>query len=191
MSAGSATYAGAAPPPDGPTVFDRLRTRFKLRRCRQVGAGVRVLGPIWIHGSGALILGAHVLLDGRLAPIELHAAAGAVIELGDGVTVRGGTSIEAIDSIRVGAGSVLGPFVKVIDNNFHPLRGDRNRRPPSRKVTVEERVRIGERAILLPGAHVQAGAQIGAGSVISQRVPRGALARGNPARLADTRAAAP
>jgi len=207
MTAGSQAYTGAAAESSVVTasperakipaasavneVLDWLRTRLKLWRCRRVGAGARALGSIWVHGAGRTILGANVLLDGRLAPIELHAAAGALIELGDDVTVHGGTSIEAVDSVTVGAGCVLAPFVKIIDNNFHSLRGDRNRRPPSRPVVVEDQVSIGERAIILPGAHLQAGARIAARTVISQRVPRGALVEGNPPRLAMNRAAPP
>jgi len=188
MSAGFPAYTGAAAAPVAGASSKRavseaggLRTRLKLWRCRHVGAGVQALGSIWVHGSGTAILGANVVLDGRQAPIEIHAAAGAVIELGDNVTVHGGTSIEAIDHVSVGAGSVLGPFVKIIDNNFHALRGDRNRRPPSRPVRIEDGVHIGERAILLPGAHLPAGARIDPGSVIGHRVPRGATADGKPA----------
>lgn len=174
-----------------PTLLDRLRTGLMLRRCRHVGPGARALGSIWVHGDGCMIVGANVVLDGRRAPIELHAAAGALIELGDDVTVQGGTSIEAVESIRIGAGSALGPFVKIMDNNFHPLRGDRNQRPPSREVRLEDHVRVGESAVILPGAHVQAGACIGAHTVISKRVPRGAFVQGNPPRLATSRAGSP
>lgn len=180
----------AASRPRGAPLLERVWTRLRLWRCHSVGPGVRALGILWIHGGGRTILGANVTLDGRRAPIELHAAAGAVIVLGDNVTVLGGTSIEAIESVTIGAGSSLGAFVKVLDNNFHPLRGDRNQRPPSRQVRIEDRVSIGEHAIILPGAHVQAGAHIGPRAVIGQRVPRGALVHGNPPRLVTSRAGA-
>lgn len=157
-------------------------TRVKLWRCREVGRGVRALGTIWVHGGGAAILGNDVLLDGRLAPIEIHARTGAVIALGDNVIVQGGTSIEATDRVTVGAGSVLGPFVKIIDTHFHPLRGDRHLRPQPQKVRIDEHVVIEAGAIVLPGAHVQAGARIGAASVISHRVAPGAFVCGNPPR---------
>lgn len=183
----AADQGPAVSAPEGAPFLERLWTRLKLWRCRSVGPGVRALGTLWIHGGGSTIVGANVVLDGRRDPIELHAAAGAVIELGENVTVQGGASIEAVDSVTVGAGSTLGPFVKVIDNNFHPLRGDRNHRPPSSKVRIEDHVRVGARAIILPGAHVQAGAHIGARAVISQRVPRGALVHGNPPRLFTSR----
>lgn len=157
-----------------------MLTRLKLWRCREVGDGVRAVGSIWIHGDGAVILGDNVLLDGRLAPIEIHAWAGAVIALDDNVTVRGGASIEATDSVVVGARSVVGPFVKIIDTHFHPLRGDRHQVPRARKVRIGENVLIESGAIVLPGAHVHAGARIGAGSVISRSVPAGAFVSGNP-----------
>ena len=164
---------------------ERIRwvlTRIKLWRCRQVGSGARAVGTIWVHGGGAVIIGRNVLLDGRLAPIEIHARTGAAIVLGDNVTVQGGASIEATERVTVAAGSVLGPFVKIIDSHFHPLRGDRHLRPQAQQVRIEEHVLIEAGAIVLPGAHVQAGARIGAGSVISHRVPPGAFVSGNPPR---------
>ncbi|MBL6749307.1 MAG: acetyltransferase [Nevskia sp.] len=164
-------------------------TRLRLWRCSEVGSGTRALGRLWIRGGGRIVLGRNVLLDGRAAPIELHATRGAVIEIGDDVIVRGGCSIEATDNVKIGGASVLEPFVKIIDNQFHPLRGDRHQRPPSVKVCVEQGVRIGEHAILLPGACVQAGARIGPHSVISRRVPKAAFVAGNPPRAVHAAAA--
>lgn len=154
--------------------------RVKLLRCHRVGAGTRVWGRPWVHGQGSVVLGRDVMLDGRQAPIELHASAGGVIEIGDGVVVRGGCSVEATARVSIGKGCVLGPYVKVMDNQFHPLRGDRNMRPPAVEVCIEEDVRIGPHSIVLPGSHVEAGARIGAYSVISRRVPAGAWVAGNP-----------
>jgi acetyltransferase-like isoleucine patch superfamily enzyme len=72
-----------------------------------------------------------------------------------------------------------------MDNNFHPLVGNRHARPPSRPVRVGEDVEIGARAILLPGAEVGSGAIVGAGTVITRRVrvPPGGKASGLPAKV--------
>lgn len=155
-------------------------SRLQLLRCRRVGAGTRVWGRPWIHGRGAVLIGRGVLLDGRQAPIELHASGVGIIEIGDGAIVRGGCSVEATARVSIGRGCVLGPFVKIIDNQFHPLRGDRNRRPAPVEVRIEENVTIGAHSIVLPGSHVEAGARIGAHSVISRRIPAGAYVVGNP-----------
>jgi acetyltransferase-like isoleucine patch superfamily enzyme len=157
-------------------------SRIKLLRCRRVGAGTRVWGQPWIHGRGTILVGRGVVLDGRQAPIELHASGMGVIEIGDGAIVRGGCSVEATARVSIGNGCILGPYVKVIDNQFHPLRGDRNVRPAGIEVRIEDNVEIGPHSILLPGSHVEAGARIGAGSVISRRIPAGAFVAGNPPR---------
>ncbi|MHB8877585.1 MAG: acyltransferase [Myxococcaceae bacterium] len=151
----------------------QLLSRLKLWRCASVGASPRVLGRVWIHGGGRPRLGDRVVLDGRRAPIELHTEHGAILELGDDVQVEGGVSIEAQQSVVIGAGSRVGAFSKVLDNHFHPVRGDRTRRPPSLPVHIDEGVDIGPRAIVLPGARIEKGATIAPGVVVSRRVPAG------------------
>jgi acetyltransferase-like isoleucine patch superfamily enzyme len=159
-----------------------MLTRLRLWRCARVGAGTRVHGRVHIHGGGRVALGAGVLLDGRAAPIELHAARGAAIEIGDGVVIEGGTSIEAQFRVVVGAGARIGPYAKVMDNQFHPVRGDRHQRPASSEVRIGEDAFVGERAIILPGAHLERGARVLAGTVISRRVPAGVAVSGYPAK---------
>jgi maltose O-acetyltransferase len=167
-----------------PALFAGLATRWKLRGCERVGLGTRARGRIWIHGRGAIRIGADVVLDGSHHPIELHALeAGSEVVLGDGVHVAGGTSIEAVQSVRVGPRTRLGPFAKLMDNHFHALVGSRHSRPPSSPVIIGQDVEIGARAILLAGAEVGDGATIGPGTVLTRRdrVAAGRKASGSPA----------
>src|SRR5262249_34578981 len=159
-------------------------TRVKLRRCAAVGRGVRAKGRIWIHGPGIVRLGDGVVLDGELAAIELKACdPDSEIVLGDGVEVGPGTSIESVVSVSIGARTRLGCFVKVMDNNFHPLTGDRLKRPPSMPVRIGEEAEIGDRAILLAGSQVGSRARVWPAAVLSRRtpVPEGGTAKGVPA----------
>jgi acetyltransferase-like isoleucine patch superfamily enzyme len=158
-------------------------SRLKLWRCARVGASPRVLGKVWIHGEGQVRLGDRVTLDGRVAPIELHAEPGAEIVIGNDVRIEGGASLEAQHSIVVGDHCRIGGFAKVLDNNFHPVSGNRHQRPVSTAVVIEEGAEVGVRAILLPGAHVQKGARIGTGSVISRRIPAGVTVSGVPPKV--------
>jgi acetyltransferase-like isoleucine patch superfamily enzyme len=164
--------------------FRSPRARWDLRRCAHVGRSVRVLGRVWVRGGGRITVGDGVVLDASHYPIELFALEpSSEIVIGDGVRIGGGTSIEAVASVRIGARSRLGGFTKVMDNHFHSLLGDRHWRPPSVPVTVGEDVDIGPRAILLAGAEVGNGAIIRAGTVISRRtrVPPAGTAYGFPA----------
>lgn len=157
-------------------------SRWKLRRCARVGAGTRVYGRVWIRGKGKIILGERVVLDGRLVPIELNAhLEKSQIVIGDDAVIEGGTSIEADDSVVIGDRCHLGRFVKVMDNQFHPIRGNRHQRPRSVAIRVEDDVVIESRAILLPAAHIQRGARIGLRAVIGRRVGPGAVVAGVPA----------
>ncbi len=161
-----------------------LPTWWKLRRCDRVGRGTRARGRIWIHGRGKVRIGADVVLDASHYPIELHPLEpDSEIVLGDGAYVAGGTSIEAVLSVRIGARTRIGAFAKLMDNHFHALVGDRHFRPPSSPVTVGSDVEIGARAILLAGAEAGDGSTIAPGAVITrrERVPPGARARGIPA----------
>src|SRR5260370_13767718 len=60
----------------------------------------------------------------------------------------------------------LGSFCKILDNHVHLMGAERQRRPPSRPVVVEEGAEVGARAILLPGARIGKGAVVPPGRVI-------------------------
>jgi len=159
-------------------------SRLKLRRCTEVGARPEALGRIWVHGGGQIAIGDRVMLDGRTAPVELHAEPGARITIGDDVSIEGGASLEAMQAIIIGRGCRLGRFSKVMDNHFHSPRDRRRTQwPASTRVVLEDGVEVGARAILLPGSHLERGAKVGPGSVISRRIPAGAVVTGNPSRL--------
>jgi acetyltransferase-like isoleucine patch superfamily enzyme len=165
-----------------PSTLQRLRARIALRRCRRVGQGVEVRGPVHIVGGGAVELGDGVILDASRNPIELKAAPGAVLVVGDGCVIEGGVSLEAENRITLGARVRLKPFAKLLDSHFHKL-SSLSEKPPPGEVTVGDECVIGERAILLPGTVLGRGVKVGAQSVVSKRVPDGATVDGNPARV--------
>lgn len=183
LRARSSRPSPLSPEPTVNTFIDRfVRDRLRSRSCTQIGFPARAGGRVWMHGGGTVRFGRGVLLDASRAPIELHAGLGAIIEFGDGVTIHGGTSIESLESVTIGTGSVIGAWSKIIDNQFHQLDGDRADLPESRPVWIGPNVRIGERCIVLPGTRVEAAAQLGHGVVIGRRVPPGAVLEGSPPR---------
>lgn len=111
-------------------------------------------------------------------------AAGARIELGEGVKATGLTICAQIevcigDRVRIGANSTI------IDTDFHPVGSDNRRIDPragrGSPIEVGHDVFIGMGTYILKGVHVGEGAVIGAGSVVTANVPAGSTARGNPA----------
>jgi acetyltransferase-like isoleucine patch superfamily enzyme len=141
---------------------------FQSRRGTARTRPATVLGKVWVHGRGHLVVGDDVVLDARSAPIEIHSTTGAEITIGRGVRIGSGASLEAISRITIGPGATLGAFCKIMDNHFHPLDGD-HRLPRSRPVVVGAGAVVGERAILLPGASVESGAVVPPGTVVSRR----------------------
>ena len=120
------------------------------------------------------------------------------VHIGDD-TILVGAILMCADSISIGRRCVISHNVTIADSDFHPLdpgerlrdaeanapHGDRRLRPPieTRPVVIADDVWIGIGAIILKGVHIGAGARIEAGSVVTGRVPAGARAAGNPARL--------
>lgn len=50
-------------------------------------------------------------------------------------------------------------------------------------IRIDDDVLIGAGCVVLPGAHIERGAVIGAGSVVSGKIPEYAIAAGSPARI--------
>ena len=167
----------------GPGLGTLLASRFRLRHCAEVGPGTLAQGRLYIWGGGRIRLGARVVLDGRRTPIELHVGADAELVIDDDVHIEGGTSIETLQRVHIGARSHVGAFCKILDNHFHQVNGNRLACPPSQPVRVDEEVMLGARSILLPGAHLGAGTVVHAGTVISRRFPPGAVLSGVPASV--------
>lgn len=158
-----------------------VASHIALRSRATLGDRVNIRGRIRITGGGTLVIGDDVELDGRQAPIELHAQPGGTIVLGAGVRIDGGVSIEAKSRVEVGDRTVLRGFCKVLDNHFHPLSGDRHRgAPPSNPVIIGSDCDIGWRALILPGARFGPGARALSGVVVSRKVPAGAVIGGSP-----------
>jgi acetyltransferase-like isoleucine patch superfamily enzyme len=121
-----------------------------------------------------------------------------VIEVGDDCVLAGAVFMCA-ERITLGRGVVVPYHVTIADSDFHPRGrearrrdaianapgGDLRARPryESRPVVIEDDVWIGIGAIVLKGTRLGAGARIGAGSVVTHDVPRGACVAGNPARI--------
>jgi maltose O-acetyltransferase len=85
--------------------------------------------------------------------------------------------------IDIGDDAQIGPAVQIYTAT-HPMDAELRRSglESARPVIIGSDVWIGGGAIILPGIRVGDGAVIGAGSVVTRDVPRGAVVAGNPAR---------
>jgi len=158
--------------------------------CKTHGRAVKTGTYIhWIKGSGDLIVGDDVLIDGkcsirfasRFSPHPTFRI-GSRTGIGHGCAFAIGKSITIGDDCRIAGG------VWIFDSNGHP--GDPTARlaglPPSdaevRPVLIGNNVWIGGRAIIHPGVTIGDGSVVSAGAVVMADVPPFTVVAGNPAR---------
>jgi carbonic anhydrase/acetyltransferase-like protein (isoleucine patch superfamily) len=162
--------------------------RLWLLPCARVGKGVTITGPVLVRGRGRVVIGDGVVLDAQAAPIELTAGQGGRIEICDGAYVGPGTSIEARQSVTIGASARVEAFVKILDSNFHFTTGEREESPadsspPSVPIEIGACATIGTRSTLVPGSRVGDRSIVQPDSLVSRRIPPAVTVGGVPARL--------
>jgi carbonic anhydrase/acetyltransferase-like protein (isoleucine patch superfamily) len=106
-----------------------------------------------------------------------------ILEIGDDVAIGHGAAIAAFARVAIGRGTCIGPFVIIMDNDYH-VAGDRSGQPQSEPIVIGAGVRIGSHVTVLRGSEIGDGAVVAAGSVVAGRVREGALVSGVPAREA-------
>jgi maltose O-acetyltransferase len=122
--------------------------------------------------------------NGAVIRPPFHCDFGYNISLGDDVFLNFNCVILDVVAVSIGAGTQIGPAVQVYTAD-HP-RDPVVRRSGAefgRPIAIGRNVWIGGGAIILPGVTIADDAIIGAGSVVTRDVPRGATALGNPARV--------
>jgi acetyltransferase-like isoleucine patch superfamily enzyme len=173
--------------------------RLSLRaRGVSLGSGVSLISaPIVSRAPGSTI---RIGNDCTLISSSRHTALGvphpviirtlrneADISIGSSTGLSGATICAAV-SVTIGARCLLGSGVLIFDTDFHALSpGDRRRHDNStvlsQPTVIEDEVFIGANSIVTKGVRIGRGAVIGAGSVVTNDVPPGCVAAGNPARV--------
>ena len=137
------------------------------------------------RGAERLALQQMLSESGYTIPVAVHPRA----FVAAGVTLGAGTQVLAMAAVaaaaRVGAGCIVNTSASV----DHECRlGDGVHVGPGAalagNVTVGRNAFIGTGAAVIPNVTIGEGAIVGAGAVVIRDVPAGALAYGNPARIA-------
>ncbi len=106
--------------------------------------------------------------------------------IGQRFSMTGG-SIVAEQSVRIGDRVTIGANSVIADTDFHPLDALARQNVPldgaTAPIVIADDVFIGMQALILKGVTIGAGSIIGAGSVVTQSIPPGVIAAGNPARV--------
>lgn len=153
-----------------------------LGKATRVGPASRVDGDADIGGGGEIRIGSDFLLVSHPARSHMLANRGATITIGDGVRISWGAAISAQQAIDIGSHTTLGPFVVVMDSDFHKV-GDRYAAGAVAPVRIGSRVSIGARVTILRGSTIGDNARVLSGSMVSGLVPANATVSGVPARV--------
>lgn len=152
-----------------------------LAAATKVGQGARTLGRPRIENEGRLVIGRGTLLRSVNVPVELGVGPGASLEIGDESILNYGVSVGCMKSVRIGDRVRIGPYVMIIDTEFHSIY-DRKQMPEPRPIVIEDDVWLGAKSSILPGVTIGRGSIIGVSSVVSADVPPFTMVAGIPAR---------
>jgi acetyltransferase-like isoleucine patch superfamily enzyme len=160
------------------------RTARWLRLCVSVGATPRLYGEPTLYASpGDIRIGDRFRLWSR--PVASHLATGpeGTLEIGHDVAIGHGAAISAFERVMIGDRTCIGPYVVIMDTNFHGSTGDQSVQHDTKPISIGRGCRIGSRVTITRGAAIGDGAEILAGSVVSSQIPAGACAGGARARV--------
>lgn len=133
-------------------------------------------------GSGTRIWAFTRILPGAVIGSDCNICDFVLIEgdvvVGDRVTVKSG--VQLWDGVRIGSDVFIGPNATFTNDPF-PRSGVRPEGFP--ELHVEDGASLGANCTLLPGVRIGRGAMVGAGAVVVEDVPPGAVVVGNPARV--------
>lgn len=164
--------------------FERVRNACWLSKCALVGRGARLHGRPTVHVHGGEIrIGDRFRLASRPVPSHLVVGPTGMLEIGHDVSIAHGAAIAAYERVQIGEGTRIGPFVIMMDTNFHNAPGDQSLQHDCRPVIIGKRCRIGSRVTITRGASIGDDAEILAGSVVSSAIPAGVCAGGARARV--------
>ena len=168
-------------PADPELVDDRERChrqvdRFNTARAANVGDRDRIIRGLF----------GHVGVDVEVEP-PLSCDYGINVSIGDRSFVNYGAVILDCATVTIGADVHIGPSVQLL-TPVHPLDPAlrRTKVESAAPIVIHDGVLLGGGVIVCPGVTIGENTVVGAGSVVVDDLPGGAVAVGNPARVART-----
>jgi acetyltransferase-like isoleucine patch superfamily enzyme len=129
-----------------------------------------------------MIIGDRARFDSTVATLELVTLPAGQLELGTNVFINAGTSIVAASRVSIGSDCLIGAHVMIMDCDFHRVE-DKGWDLSGSPITVEDRVWLGNRSIVLKGVRIGHDAVVAAGAVVTKDVQPRTVVAGNPARV--------
>ena len=158
-----------------------INARVRLRGAR-LGRRVTLRGAAVVDNAGRMTFGDRVRLVSTVTKLELVTLPGGHLEIGDNVFVNYGTSLVASAHVKIGNDCLIGTYVQVMDTDFHRVE-DKSWDTTGHPIVIEDRVWIGNRAIVLKGVRIGHDAVVAAGAVVTRDVAPRTLVAGVPAKV--------
>jgi acetyltransferase-like isoleucine patch superfamily enzyme len=155
--------------------------RFRSQ-CRTCGAGLRVNGPVYIHGGGPIHAGKMVKITSlSFNRVDIGVGADARgVWIGDNAFINKGVRIGCTQEIRIGDGCQIGDECVIIDSDYHGIAGSPTKEQP---IVIGPGVWLATRVIVLKGVTIGSNTVVGTGSVVTKSLPPHCFAGGVPARV--------
>jgi len=173
------------------------RINFLFRRV-SVGEGLQSKGILLVRSKGMVVIGNDFRVNSspKSNPIggsertSLQVLKGGVLKISDNVGISN-VSITCACKIEIGSGVRIGGGAAIFDTDFHSLDSYErvNRRygvsenVKVASVVIKDNAFIGARVIILKGSYVGENSIVGAGSVVSGKIPDNQIWAGNPAKF--------
>lgn len=155
-------------------------TYLLRRELTEAGPGICLYGKVDIANRGSIEVGANTCLLSDYQPLRLSVGNDAKLVIGANCFINS-VILSAELEIIIGDDCQLGPFVHLMDSDFHDIT-DRDQPGKKGPIVLEPGVRLGARTIVLRGVTIGAGAEVLPGSVVTKDIPAGAVYGGVPAR---------
>lgn len=142
-----------------PDLSDEERRAALSALLGSVGEGTEIRPPLFVDYGANIAVGARCFANFGLTALD-------------------------VVPIRIGDDVQIGPHVQLLPPH-HPLDPQRRRDKweSGSPITIEDNVWLGGGVIVLGGVTIGADTVVGAGAVVTESLPAGVLAVGNPARV--------
>jgi maltose O-acetyltransferase len=142
--------------------------------------GAYFRGKPAITNEGRILIGNRFRLSSVPVMAHLVTTPGAIIEIGDDVTIGHGSGLAASQRIVVESGTTIGAFVLIMDTDYH-VAGNATAHASPSPIRIGRDVRIGNHVTVLRGAQLGHSSIVMDGAVVSGIIAPGEIVAGNPA----------
>lgn len=147
------------------------------------GAGTVIHPPMTVTDPGRVEVGERTYVLAGSSLVVGGTGAAARLRIGNGTYLGRDLTVVCAAEVSIGDDVMGSDRLYIADVEHTPGPGGRRVVASPRPVRIEDGVFLGTGAMILPGVTVGARSLVAAGAVVTEDVPPGAVAAGNPARI--------